>query len=262
MPMQNETSQRGCLGAITRRDVLKGAAAAPVFLGLTSIVYAPKASAASSIAGTTVFLDPGHNGANDSSIFRQVPTGRGGTKDCQTSGTTTDDGYPEHTFNWDVVLRIREELTQMGVRTALSRGNDNALGPCVDQRAAMANALRPDAIVSIHADGGPPDGRGFHVNYSAPPLNDAQSGPAVRFAQVMRDELVASGFTPSTYRGSDGLYGRADLAGLNLAQYPSILIECGNMKNADEAAFMQTPEGRSKVAAGVVQGIAAYLSQR
>ena len=41
-----------------------------------------------------VFLDPGHNGANDASISRQVPTGRGGTKDCQASGTTTNDGYP------------------------------------------------------------------------------------------------------------------------------------------------------------------------
>jgi N-acetylmuramoyl-L-alanine amidase len=38
---------------------------------------------------------------------------------------------------------------------------------------------------------------------------------------------------PSTYRGSDGLYGSADLAGLNLAQYPSVLIEMGN---AEEAA--------------------------
>jgi N-acetylmuramoyl-L-alanine amidase len=120
----------------------------------------------------------------------------------------------------------------LGVRTALSRGNDNALGPCVDQRAAMANALHPDAVVSIHADGGPPDGRGFHVNYSNPPLNDTQAGPSVRFAQTMRDQLVASNLQPSTYRGTDGLYGRADLAGLNLAQYPSILIEMGNMKNA------------------------------
>ena len=32
-------------------------------------------------------------------------------------------------------------------------------------------AMRPDAIVSIHADGGPASGSGFHVNYSSPPLN-------------------------------------------------------------------------------------------
>ena len=117
------------------------------------------------------------------------------------------------------------------------------MGPCVDQRAAMANALHPDAIVSIHADGGPPEGRGFHVNYSNPPLNDAQAGPAIRFAQAMRDQLVASGVQPSTYRGTDGLYGRADLADLNLAQYPSILIEMGNMKNAEEAAVLTSTEG-------------------
>ncbi len=206
-------------------------------------ISAPRARAASSVAGKVVFLDPGHNGANDASINRQVVNGRGGTKECQTSGTSTDAGFPEHSFNWDTVLRIREQLSQLGVRTALSRGNDNALGPCVDQRAAMANALQPDAVVSIHADGGPPDGRGFHVNYSNPPLNEAQAGPAVRFAQIMRDQLVGSGLQPSTYRGTDGLYGRADLAGLNLAQYPSILIEMGNMKNSEDAAVL-TERGR------------------
>jgi N-acetylmuramoyl-L-alanine amidase len=123
----------------------------------------------------------------------------------------------------------------------------------------MANALHPDAVVSIHADGGPPDGRGFHVNYSSPPLNDAQAGPAVRFAQIMRDQLVTAGFTPSTYRGADGLYGRADLAGLNLAQYPSILIELGNMKNPADSALMKTPEGRQKYADAVVRGLGGFL---
>jgi N-acetylmuramoyl-L-alanine amidase len=250
---------------VSRRDVLKCAAAAPVFVslsGLTVSLGAPAAGAAAGVEGAMVFLDPGHNGANDASINRQVDNGRGGTKECQTTGTTTDGGYPEHSFNWDVVLRIQEGLEGLGVRTATSRVDDSALGPCVDQRAAMANALRPDAIISIHADGGPPGGRGFHVNYSDPPLNEAQSGPAVRLAQVMASQLAAAGLTPSTYRGSNGLYGRADLAGLNLAQYPSILIELGNMKNQEEAAAMATPEGRAKYAAAVVQGINAYLVQR
>ncbi len=241
--------------------MLRYAAGAPMLLSLGTIpvLNMPLAYGASNIAGKIVFLDPGHNGANDASISRQVPTGRGGTKECQTTGTTTDAGYPEHTFNWDTVLLIRAELSQLGVRTALSRGDDDALGPCVDQRAAMANALRPNAIVSIHADGGPPGGRGFHVNSSNPPLNDAQSGPAPRFAAVMRDQLVAAGLQPSTYRGTDGLYGRADLAGLNLAQYPSILIEMGNMKNTSDAAVLTSADGRAGLATAVAEGIAAYL---
>jgi N-acetylmuramoyl-L-alanine amidase len=74
-------------------------------------------------------------------------------------------------------------------------------------------------------------------------LNDAQAGPAIELARTMRDELVASGFDESTYIGSDGLYGRADLAGLNLAQYRAILVELGNMRNDDDAAQMET-EGK------------------
>jgi N-acetylmuramoyl-L-alanine amidase len=95
---------------VTRRDLLRLAATAPAVLGLNSLagaVAAPNAAAAAGIAGMIVFLDPGHNGANDASINRQVPTGRGGTKECQTTGTTTGGGFPEHTFNWDVVLQIR-----------------------------------------------------------------------------------------------------------------------------------------------------------
>jgi N-acetylmuramoyl-L-alanine amidase len=239
-------------------------AVALVVASVISIVAAVTAgpAAASSIAGMAVFLDPGHSGIYDASMTRQVPTGRGGTKDCETSGTATVDGYPEHSFNWDVAVRIQNALSQMGVRTQLSRDDDTSSAPCNDQRSAAANAMRPDAIVSIHADGAAPSGRGFHVNYSSPPLNDAQSGPAMQLATTMRDSLVASGLQPSTYIGSDGLYGRADLSGLNLDQYPAVLVECGNMKNGDEAAQMESADGRARYAAAVTQGIVNYLSSK
>jgi N-acetylmuramoyl-L-alanine amidase len=237
---------------------IAAAAAAAWTAGVT-----PRASGdPASVAGRIVFLDPGHNGANDASITRQVPTGRGGTKDCQTTGTSTDRGYAEHTFTWDTTLRIRAALTALGVRSALSRGDDTSVGPCVDQRAAAANALHPDAIVSIHADGGPASGHGFHVNYSAPSLNAAQSGPALTLANDIRDRLQAAGYTPADYIGNNGLYGRADLAGLNLAQYPAVLVELGNMKNPGEASTMQTPEGRQHYADAVVAGIVTYLQQQ
>ncbi|WP_414686521.1 Rv3717 family N-acetylmuramoyl-L-alanine amidase [Mycobacterium sp.] len=226
-----------------------------------AMAISPTATAApSNIAGMVVFIDPGHNGANDASIGRQVPTGRGGTKDCQTSGTSTNSGYQEHTFTWDTALRVRAALNAMGVRTALSRNNDNALGPCVDQRAEMANAMRPNAVVSLHGDGGPASGRGFHVNYSSPPLNQAQSGPSVQYARIMRDQLQASGIPPSTYIGQSGLYGRSDLAGLNLAQFPSVLVELGNMKNPVDSALMESPDGRQKYADAVARGVAGFLA--
>ena len=89
----------------------------------------------------------------------------------------------------------------------MTRNDDTGPAPCVDARAALANAQHPAAIVSIHGDGGPPSGHGFHVNYSSPPVYDEQ---AICGRATMRDALAASGLTPSTYIGSDGLYGRAD----------------------------------------------------
>lgn len=233
---------------------------------VTAVVLLVQCSAVSSAApnltGMSVFLDPGHSGVADASLNREVPTGRGGTKPCQTSGTSTNDGYAEHAFNWDVVQRIQQDLTAQGVGVELSRPDDASAGPCVDQRAAAANAMHPDAIVSVHADGGPAGGHGFHVNYSAPPLNDAQAGPSIQLAETMRDTLVASSMQPSTYIGSNGLYGRADLAGLNLAQLPAVLVEVGNMRNADDAAQMESPVGRQRYADAIAKGIVAYLDTK
>lgn len=235
-----------------------GAAAVAVIL-VAATPAAPAQAAPTKLAGKIVFLDPGHQGSMEG-LSRQVPTGRGGTKDCQASGTSTEDGLSEHTFAWDTTLRVRQALTALGVRTAMSRGDDTGPGPCVDERAAMANSIRPNAVVSIHGDGGPPTGRGFHVLYSAPPLNAAQAGPSVQFAKVMRDQLAGSGIPPATYIGQQGLNPRSDIAGLNLAQYPSILVELGNMKSPVDSALMKSPEGRQKYADAVVRGIVAFLS--
>ncbi len=126
-------------------------AAGPLIAALGDL---PRASA--DISGTAVFLDPGHSGANDGSLTQQVPNGRGGTKDCQTTGTATGDGYPEHSFNFDVVKQINAQLLALGVRTKRSRDTDDAIGPCVNTRAEMANEFHHDAVISIHADGAPP----------------------------------------------------------------------------------------------------------
>ncbi|WP_046316040.1 Rv3717 family N-acetylmuramoyl-L-alanine amidase [Mycobacterium sp. UM_Kg1] len=242
-----------------RRRTVVCVASAACFLAAGTV--APTAYPDADVAGKTVFLDPGHSGVSDASSSRQVPNGRGGTKPCQTSGTATDAGYPEHSLNWDVTNRIRAQLESLGVHTELSRADDSSPAACIDARAAAANAARPDAIVSIHADGGPAAGRGFHVNYSSPPLNDAQSGPALALAGDIRDALSAAGIPPSSYLGTDGLYGRADLAGLNLAEYPAVLIELGNMRNAQDAALLDSADGRAQYAAAVATGIVAYLSR-
>lgn len=210
-----------------------------------------------------VVLDPGHNGgnaANPDAINRPVPAGRGRTKPCNTTGTATDAGFPEHAFTWAVSLRVRDILTARGVRVVLTRPSDTGVGPCVHERAAVGNDATADAVVSIHADGSTdPSARGFHVAYSAPPLNAAQGEPSMRLARTMRDGLRSAGFPLSTYVGSAGLSPRDDLGGLNLSTRPAVLVECGNMRNTTEAAAFSAKAGQRSYAAAIAAAILAYL---
>lgn len=210
-------------------------------------------------------LDPGHNGANvghRAEINRQVPNGRGATKACDTTGTSTDAGYPEHAFARDVALRVRDALTARGVQVVLTRPDDAGVGPCVNDRAAIANQAGAQAKVSIHADGAVPSGHGFHVSYSDPPVNPSQGPPSVDLAKALAGALVRGGFPAADYIGSGGLYLRSDLAGLNFAQIPAVLVECANMRNPEEAALIFTPQGRARYAAAIVDGILSWLSSR
>jgi len=275
--------------------VLKFAAAAPVVFGL-STTLAPGA-AASAIAGMTVFLDPGHNGANDASINRQVTNGRGGTKECQTTGTTTDHGFPEHTFNWDVVLAIRAALGQYGVRTAMSRGNDSALGPCVDQRAAMANAIHPDAVVSIHADALPRhegDAQGATIYTLSDRASDAE---AERLAEA-ENKADAIGGVNLTEEPTDVADILIDLAQretrtfsnrfarllmgemktttrmhkhplksagfrvLKAPDVPSVLVELGYVSNKGDLEHLVSDSWRSRTVASMAQAVDAFLAKR
>ncbi|WP_084609327.1 N-acetylmuramoyl-L-alanine amidase [Thermocrispum agreste] len=223
------------------------------------------ATATTQAKKAVVVLDPGHNGGNAAApeeINRHVPAGRGRTKPCNTTGTATNDGYPEHAFTFDVAKRVRRLLRQQGIEVVMTRQSDDGVGPCVDRRADIGNRTRADAVVSIHADGAEGTARGFHIAYSSPPLNAAQGKPSVRLARTLRDALRDAGFPLSTYLGSDGLAPRDDLAGLNLSKRPVVLVECGNMRNPQEAATMKQAAGRQKYADAIADGVLRYLGAR
>jgi N-acetylmuramoyl-L-alanine amidase len=209
-----------------------------------------------------VVLDAGHNGANSThlaEIRRQVPDGRGGTKECNTTGTETDAGYPEHAFTFDVTARAAQRLTDAGVKVVLTRTDDTGVGPCVDVRGHAAEDNKADLMVSIHADGAPAGDSGFHVALPDPPLNPAQEAPSRELGDALRDAMNGGGFPDSDYLGKQGISLRTDLAGLNLATRPVALVECANMRNPAEAAVVSSPDGRQRYADAIATGILAYL---
>jgi N-acetylmuramoyl-L-alanine amidase len=80
-------------------------------------------------------------------------------------------------------------------------------------------------------------------------------------ATDVRNAFLAGTPMPvSTYDGTDGLEPRDDLAGLNLATEPKVLIECGNMRNATDAALLVTPAFQQSAAAAMAQAITTFLT--
>ncbi|QNG17795.1 N-acetylmuramoyl-L-alanine amidase [Rhodococcus triatomae] len=222
------------------------------------------------LAGKTVFLDPGHQGSSEGhDLSRQVDDGRGGTKDCQTSGMTTIGGVPEHTITWNVTQLVRSGLETLGADVVLSRADDTGWGGCIDERAAAANASGADLAVSIHADStdaaGDPSKHGFHMIVPALPIPNpaadaAQSGPGLEASTMMRDAYLGAGFTPANYAGVvDGIQTRSDVAGPALTEVPLVFVEMGNGSHPDDAARLESTDGQLDHAIAVTTGIVTYL---
>ena len=64
----------------------------------------------------------------------------------------------------------------------------------------------------------------------------------------------------SSYDGVDGIQPRNNLAGLNLTTVPKVLIECGNMQNATDAAMLVTPAFQQSAATAMARAITSYLT--
>ena len=217
------------------------------------------------VSGKTIVIDPGHNGGNGAHpeiINQPVPMGTG-TKACDTTGTETNSGYQEAAFTFDVATRLAALLKAAGAKVVMTRSDNTGVGPCVDKRAAIGNDAHANVAISIHGDGAPASGHGFHVmepaKVGAP--SDAIIVPSHQLALKIRDSYRArTGIPTSSYIGTNGINPRSDMAGLNLSVVPKVLVECGNMRNAGDAAFMTGTTGRQKIAEGLAVGLAAFLA--
>ena len=256
------------LAAVAAVSVLL--ALAPAAAGATSDTTG---GTARPLDGKVIVLDPGHQLGNHHfprRINRLVPAG-GFRKPCNTTGTSTNAGYPEASFTWDVALRLRERLRELGAVVRMTRHSNrqDRWGPCIDERGRAGNRLddgtAADLKLSIHGDGSWRRGaRGFHVITPAdrrPWTHDIYRSSR-DLALVTRDALVDRGLTRATYvAGGDGLDVRGDLGTLNLSDIPTVMVELGNMRNRSDAARMTRSRGREQYARALALAVRRYLQE-
>ena len=152
---------------------------------------------ADALAGKVIVLDAGHQLGNHNfpeEINRLVPAG-GFSKPCNTTGTSTNGGYAEATFAWNVTMKLKAKLEKSGATVVLTRtsNREDRWGPCVDVRGRSGNPEPADVKISIHGDGSLSSGaHGFHVIYppDRAPWTDDIHRPSKRLALVTKDALT------------------------------------------------------------------------
>ena len=216
------------------------------------------------LAGKIVGIDPGHNGHNYTDpayLNHQIWNGRE-SEACDTTGTETDSGYTEALFNFQVASFLRTDLIRDGASVVMTRMTNDGVGPCVTSRAQIINDGHANVAVDIHADGGPVSGRGFAIlEPVADGPNDAVITSSGQFGADVRQAFLSGTSMPvSTYDGVNGIAQRDDLAGLNLTTMPKVLIECGNMRNATDAALLTSAAFQEQIARALEAAIIRFLS--
>ena len=239
-------------------------------LAVVVVVLAPQVQAAETepLAGRTIVIDPGHQLGNANPKFaRQLEQKRFNgsiVKPCNTTGTATNAGLPEATFNWRVAQDLKRRLEDAGATVQLTRTTNSrdAYGPCIWDRPKVANRSKADLLISIHADGAASSGRGFHV--IAPKRITGWTDDIVTPSRALAKDVITglrgAGLPATTYLAST-LSIRGDESTLNFSDVPAVMVELGNMRNRADAKRMSSAKGRAAYADGLAAGITRYLAR-
>jgi N-acetylmuramoyl-L-alanine amidase len=128
----------------------------------------------SSLVGKTIVIDPGHGGPDDLGVV--VPDG-------QLRWTEAD-------LAFDIATRLEGRLAAAGMRVHLTRGPSPAQSMTGQKRAALANSLGADLLISLHLDGHDNPSADGVATYHYGTGNGVTSTVGERLANLVQREVV------------------------------------------------------------------------
>ncbi len=218
----------------------------------------------------TIVIDPGHGGKDPGAV------GPGGIKEK------------------DVVLKIALKLAEklrkeLGVNVVLTRSRDVFID--VEQRPAIANSVKADLFISIHANASPrKDTFGIETYYLSPTvdpeslrvaaLENATTQEKLTDLQlILKDLIITENINESSMLAGavqDSLvstvsirYSKIKSLGVKYAPFyvlmnaemPCILAEVSFISNKREVERLNSPVYQSMLAEGILKGVERYARQ-
>jgi len=215
-----------------------------------------------------IVLDPGHGGPDPGAVGRQ--------------------GTQEKAIVLDLAKRLKRRLEEKGFEVKLTRDSDVHV-PLVE-RCRMANGVKPDMFISVHANAAPNrDACGFEVYFLSEAKTDWDRAVAARenaaFAEELPDSslvkdalgliladlaqnefLVESSELAAAIQDKAVRAGRVKDRGVRQANFhvlrnnymPAVLVECGFLTNRSEEKLLRQGEHREKLARGIAEGVVEF----
>lgn len=218
------------------------------FLALTYFAYTHTArtAAAGAAVQPQVLLDAGHGGEDGGTVGRSA--------------------IPEKAINLDIAKRLEKKLTEQGCEVLMTRSEDVMLGDNslstirerktsdLHKRLEILQAHPGALFVSIHqnhfSDG----------TYSGAQVFYSKNNPdSLALAEAVRSTIVSL-VQPENRRQNKPAEKSIYL--LWHAQTPAVLVECGFLSNASEAALLNQEDYRQKMADAISSGILTYLQDK
>ncbi len=192
----------------------------------------PKYEGSGKLRGKKIVVDPGHGGDDIGAPASFGPPLRG-------------------PYEKDIVLDIGRRLAQLleaeGADVTMTRSDDTCVS--LHERAAVANRLRADALVSIHCNSfdRPNTLSGTSVYYD--------HRHSMRFAELVHEELIAALGTES--KGVRN----ANFAVIRRAKGPGVLVEAAYINHDEDRERLVHPEFRERAARAILRGLTRFLCE-
>jgi len=203
-----------------------------------------------------VCIDPGHQARGNSTL---EPIGPGSTikKPAVSSGATgVGSRVPEYKITLQIALKLKQQLEARGVTVVMTR-TSNDVNITNSARAKIANNAHANLFVRVHCDGSTTASvKGISTLY---PASNQWTKPIAARSKTAAG-IVQSSLIRATGATNRGAIQRSDLTGFNWATVPSVLVESGFLSNRTEDALLVTSAYQDKIAAGMAEGVMAYLA--
>lgn len=200
-------------------------------------------------------------------------------------GAVSARGVPEYLFNKRIATLLYKKIRQ-DRRIKAFIINESGENISLADRAALAQRLGADLLISIHHDSVDPEDlsywlyrgeirsycdkfAGHSIFYSE---KNGQPFDSLRFATVLGTEMLRAGFCPTLHHAKKftsedkalidrirGIYKYNQLIVLKKATMPAVLFECGIIKSRTEELQLLQPTYQARMADALSQAIKKYV---